>query len=133
MTGTTAVAGHLTQEEVRMKMQMKAGSLKIQKWLAIYNAIIDPRPLSEIAMHTGLSEASVCRIIAEYNRLGPEAIENQCDAIPQNGNGSGLSRGNKAGNSTFADWDESIDIRCSDRSHREDGRRGDLSNSQRAG
>ncbi len=58
-----------------MRIRKIAGALKMQKWLVIYNFIIDPRPLSEIAMHTGLSEGTVHRIIDEYNRLGPEAIE----------------------------------------------------------
>lgn len=75
MAETARIAGHLSLDEVRMRMQMMAGHLKIQKWLVIYNAIIDPRPVSEIAKHTGLSEASVCRIIAEYNMKGPDALE----------------------------------------------------------
>ncbi len=71
----THVAEHLSLDEIRMKMQMTAGSLKIQKWLVIYNVIVDPRPIAEIAKHTGLSEASVYRIIAEYNDGGPGSIE----------------------------------------------------------
>lgn len=75
MTETKRIAGHLSLEEVRLRMQMMAGHLRVQKWLVIYNAIVDPRPISEIAKHTGLSEASVYRIIAEYNMKGPEALE----------------------------------------------------------
>jgi hypothetical protein len=75
MTVNTTIAEHLSLDEVKMKLQMMAGSIKIQKWLVIYNAIVDPRPISEIAKHTGLSEASVLRIIADYNKRGPEAIE----------------------------------------------------------
>lgn len=75
MSTNTRIADHLSLDEVRMKLQMTGGFLKMQKWLVIYNAIIDPRPISEIAMHTGLSEASVYRIISEYNRLGPEAFD----------------------------------------------------------
>jgi transposase len=41
----------------------------------IYNLLVDPRPLAEIAMHTGLSESSVYRIISEYNNSGPDSIE----------------------------------------------------------
>jgi len=81
MTAIASIVDHLSQEEVRMKMLMMAGSLRMQKWLVIYNAIIDPRSAAEIAMHTGLSEASVQRIITEFNRLGPEAIETPGDAI----------------------------------------------------
>ncbi|MFZ0929383.1 MAG: helix-turn-helix domain-containing protein [Syntrophobacteraceae bacterium] len=69
------VAGHLSADEVRMKMRMSSGFLRFQKWLVIYNLLVDPRPLAEIARHTGLSESSVYRIIAEYNNGGPEAIE----------------------------------------------------------
>jgi len=75
MTVNTTIAEHLSLDEVKMKLQMMAGSMKIQKWLVIYNAIVDPRPISEIARHTGLSEASVYRIISDYNNRGPEAIE----------------------------------------------------------
>ena len=70
----TRIIRHMSADEVRLKMQMTAGFLRMQKWLVIYNAIIDPRPVAEIALHTGLSEASVCRIIAEYNTSGPESI-----------------------------------------------------------
>ena len=69
------VAGYLSVDEVRMKMQMSSGFLRFQKWLVIYNLLVDPRPLAEIARHTGLSESSVYRIIAEYNNGGPESIE----------------------------------------------------------
>ena len=69
------VAGHLSVDEVRMKMRMSSGFLRFQKWLVIYNLLVDPRPLAEIARHTGLSESSVYRIIAEYNNGGPETIE----------------------------------------------------------
>jgi hypothetical protein len=47
----------------------------MQKWLVIYNLIVHPRPLSQIAVHTGLSEATVYRIVSDYNRLGPEAFD----------------------------------------------------------
>lgn len=69
------VQDHLSVDEIKMKMQMSAGFLKFQKWLVIYNVLVDPRPISEIAMHTGLSESSVYRIIAEYNNNGPDSID----------------------------------------------------------
>lgn len=69
------VAGYLSADEVKMKMRMSSGFFKFQKWLVIYNLLVDPRPLEEIAMHTGLSESSVYRIVSEYNDGGPEAIE----------------------------------------------------------
>jgi len=69
------LAEHLSADEVRLKMRMSTGFLRFQKWLVIYNLLIDPRPVAEIAMHTGLSESSVYRIIDEYNNEGPESIE----------------------------------------------------------
>ena len=69
------ITGYLSADEVRMKMRMSSGFLRFQKWLVIYNLLVDPRPLEEIAMHTGLSESSVYRIISEYNNGGPESIE----------------------------------------------------------
>ena len=81
--GEPDVGGYLSADEVRMKMRMSSGFLKFQKWLVIYNLLVDPRPLEEIARHTGLSESSVYRIIAEYNNGGPETIEAMGTLGPQ--------------------------------------------------
>lgn len=64
--------------------------MKVQKWLVIYNVLVDPRPVSEIAKHTGLSEGSVYRIISDYNKMGPEGLDGKelrdfLGADPQNG------------------------------------------------
>lgn len=75
MTGPARVADHLTLDEVRMRMKMRGGLFALQKWLVIYNAMVDPRPITEIAMHTGLAEGTVLRIIAEYNSKGPDCLE----------------------------------------------------------
>jgi hypothetical protein len=69
------IADHLSADEIRMRMRMSTGFLKFQKWMVIYNLLVDPRPLAEIARHTGLSESSVYRIIAEYNNDGPDSID----------------------------------------------------------
>jgi DNA-binding MarR family transcriptional regulator len=66
---------HLSLNEIRIKMQTRPGFLTMQKWLVIYNVIVHPRSLSEIAMHTGLSESTVYRIVSDYNQLGPEAFD----------------------------------------------------------
>jgi len=70
-----ALEDHLSLDEIMMKMQTRPGFLTMQKWLVIYNFIVHPRPLSQIAMHTGLSEATVYRTVLDYNRLGPEAFD----------------------------------------------------------
>ena len=71
---TITLEDHLSLEEIRINMQSRPGFLSMQKWLVIYNFIVHPRPLWQIAMHTGLSEATVYRIVSDYNRLGPEAL-----------------------------------------------------------
>jgi DNA-binding MarR family transcriptional regulator len=71
---TVTLEDHLSLDDIRIKMQTKPGFLTMQKWLVIYNFIVHPRPLSQIAMHTGLSEATVYRIVSDYNRFGPEAL-----------------------------------------------------------
>lgn len=83
MVESTRVAHHMSPDEVKMKMQMTAGFHKMQKWLVIYNALIDPRPVSEIAKHTGLSESSVHQILTEYNQTGPASLESQGKIIRQ--------------------------------------------------
>jgi hypothetical protein len=72
---TITLKDHLSLDEIRIKMQTRPGFLTMQKWLVIYNFIVHPRPLSQIAMHTGLAEATVHRIVSDYNRLGPEAFD----------------------------------------------------------
>jgi len=37
--------------------------------------LVDPRPASEIAIHTDVSVSTVHNVISRYNRLGPKAIE----------------------------------------------------------
>ncbi len=66
---------HLSLSDIRIKMQTRPGFLTMQKWLVIYNLIVHPRPLSQIAIHTGLSESTVYRIVSDYNQLGPEAFD----------------------------------------------------------
>jgi len=43
--------------------------------LVIWNALVDPRPVKEIAKHTGVSVSSVHNLVWLYNKLGPGAIE----------------------------------------------------------
>jgi DNA-binding MarR family transcriptional regulator len=74
---TITLEDHLSLNDIRIKMQTRPGFLTMQKWLVIYNLIAHPRPLSQIAMHTGLSESTVYRIVSDYNQHGPEAFDNK--------------------------------------------------------
>jgi len=66
---------HLSQEEIQERIKATVGFWRVQKWLVVWNALVDPRPAGEIALHTGLAEQSVHNLISRYNRLGPEAVE----------------------------------------------------------
>jgi hypothetical protein len=46
-----------------------------ERWLIIYNALVDPRPAEEIATHCGVSTTTVHNVIAAYSRRGVEAVE----------------------------------------------------------
>jgi transposase len=65
---------HLSKEEIQERIKTTVGFWRVQKWLVIWNALVDPRPAREIALHTGLAEQSVHNLISRYNRLGPETV-----------------------------------------------------------
>ncbi len=75
MARITRVGAHLSTEEVKTRLQRDSHPLYRQRWLIIYNALVDPREASEIAKHPGTTVAMVHRVIASYNRLGVSAVE----------------------------------------------------------
>lgn len=75
MPKKTRVKPHLSPGEIQEKLKQTVGFLRVQKWLVIYNAAIDPRPASEIARHTGLAEQTIHNLVSQYNRHGPKALE----------------------------------------------------------
>ncbi len=75
MARVSRVIAHLSQEEVQKKIQSAPNFRQQQKWLVVYNALVDPRPGAEIALHTGTSVRTVHQVISDYNRLGGAAIE----------------------------------------------------------
>ena len=66
---------HLSKEEIQERIKTTVGFCRVQKWLVIWNALVDPRPAREIALHTGIAEQSVHNLISKYNRVGPEVVE----------------------------------------------------------
>lgn len=72
---TITLEDPLPLDEIRIQMQTRPGFLTMQKWLVIYNFIMHPRSLWQIATHMGLSEATVYRIVFDYNKPGPEAFD----------------------------------------------------------
>ncbi len=75
MARMTRAASHLSAEEVKTRLQLDSRLMSRQRWLIIYNALVDPREANEIAKHTGTTVAMVHRVIANYNRLGVSAVE----------------------------------------------------------
>ena len=75
MGNVTKAASYLSEEEIFKKIKETVGFWRVQKWLVIWNAMVDPRPASQIALHTGMAIPTVHNLISNYNRIGPAAIE----------------------------------------------------------
>src|SRR3954463_5452868 len=71
----TYAAPHLTAEEVKERMIHDPHPLYRQRWLIIYNALVDPREAKAIAKDTGVSVATVHTLIPRYNQLSIAAVE----------------------------------------------------------
>jgi transposase len=61
---------HVSEEELRERLKSARDRRATQKLLVILNAMVDPRPAEEIALHTGVSVHSVHNWIPAYNRSG---------------------------------------------------------------
>jgi transposase len=75
MTTHISARPHLTREEIESKMKETVGFWRVKRWLVIWNALVDPRPAKEIALHLGLSVHTVHNLISMYNRHGSKGIE----------------------------------------------------------
>jgi transposase len=71
----TRAASHLTPEEVKERMRNDPNPLYRQRWAIIYNALVDPREAKEIALITGVSVATIHKLIPLYNKIGVAAVE----------------------------------------------------------
>jgi transposase len=75
MSRVTRAARHLSVEEVKERAKTDQRYWCRQRWLIIYNALVDPRPAAEIAAHVGVSVETVHQVISKYNRFGVAAVE----------------------------------------------------------
>ena len=75
MARITRAAAHLSLEEVKSRLQNDPRPWCRQRWLIIYNALVDPRKAEEIAKHCGVSKATVHQVISLYNWWGVTALE----------------------------------------------------------
>jgi transposase len=75
MSRVSRAAPHLSLEAVEQKLKSTDSYWHRQKWLIVYNGLVDPRPASAIAKQTGVSVATVHKVISQYNQLGVAALE----------------------------------------------------------
>jgi len=75
MARITRAAAHLSVEEVKTRLRTDPRAWCRQRWLIIYNALVDPRQAEDIAKHCGVSKATVHQVISTYNRFGVAAVE----------------------------------------------------------
>ena len=75
MARVTRAAAHLSAAEVKRRLKHDPRPWCRERWLIIYNALVDPRPAEEIAKHCGVSPVTVHHVISAYNRRGVEAVE----------------------------------------------------------
>jgi transposase len=75
MARVTRAVAHLSVEEVKQRLKSDPRPWCRQRWLIIYNALIEPRKAEEIAKHCGVSTAMVHQVISTYNRCGVVAVE----------------------------------------------------------
>ena len=65
----------LSPDEIQAKIHRTTGFWRVQKWLVIWHATVDPAPAQTIALHTGLAVQTVHNLLASYNRYGPAVVE----------------------------------------------------------
>ncbi len=75
MSRVSRAASHLSVEAVEQKLKSASSYWHRQKWLIVYNGLVDPRPAAEIAKQIGVSVATVHKVISQYNQMGVTALE----------------------------------------------------------
>lgn len=75
LASVTRAAAHLSAEEVAHRWKHDPKPHRRQRWLIIYQALVDPRTAEQIAKHCGVSKETVHQLISAYNRWGVAAVE----------------------------------------------------------
>jgi hypothetical protein len=68
---------HLEIQTVKWKLKTAKKHWEKQRWLVIYNGMVDPRSARNIAKHVGVSKGFVHKVIQRYNSQGEEALKTQ--------------------------------------------------------
>jgi len=91
MSRVSIAAPHLSVEAVKEKIKSARSFWQRQKWLVVYNALLDPRDAAEIAKHIGVSVGTVYKVQA----LMTLHSENIGKSVPQTkGRNIGLKTAN---------------------------------------
>jgi|SRR5690242_10716031 len=75
MSRVTKAAPHLSAEEVKKRMLTASKPLYRQRWMIIYQALVDPQTAGAIALHCGVGKVTVQHLISQYNRFGTSVVE----------------------------------------------------------
>ncbi|SHL19255.1 Transposase [Desulfatibacillum alkenivorans DSM 16219] len=75
MGKVTKAKEHLTVQEIQDRIRETVGFPRVLKWLVVLNALVDPRPANEIALHLNLATQTVHNIVSQYNNKGPDALD----------------------------------------------------------
>lgn len=59
MARVTRAASHLSAEEIKQRLQHDSRPWYRERWLIIYNALVEPRRAEEIARHCGVSKGCI--------------------------------------------------------------------------
>ena len=74
MGEVSRVRDHVSVEEIQALLRTVEGQKHRDKLMVILNAMIDPRPAKEIALHVNVSVHTVHCWIPTYNRFGLKAL-----------------------------------------------------------
>lgn len=74
MGKVTRAFPHMSEQEIREKLQAARDRSHAQKLQVILHATVDPAPAREIALHVGVAKATVHVWMSKYNRFGLGAL-----------------------------------------------------------
>ena len=82
MAKVTKAVRRLSEEEILSRMKRTVGFWRVQKWLAILIATVDPCPAVEIARHTGLGEQTIHLPFRARRRVGVAIFPSMPRVVP---------------------------------------------------
>lgn len=75
MGKVTRAEEHLSEAQIMERIKAAKGFWRVQRWMVIRHALVDPSPAAKIAEHVGVAVQTVHNLVSQYNRFGPQAVE----------------------------------------------------------